>query len=121
MQTEFFSTSSFFVFSKDLKYGESLFGGKQLAEMDCVAAKVARAVIWNTEADSVVTASFDRVDFKAPAKRGDLVIMEADVISFGRTSLRIKIGVWIKRSLNKEPKRNFSYLSLFDFLVHTKL
>jgi acyl-CoA thioesterase YciA len=102
MQTEFFSTSSFFVFSKDLNYGESLFGGKLLAEMDCEAAKVARAVIWNTEADSVVTASFDRVDFKAPAKRGDLVIMEADVISFGRTSLRIKIGVWIKRSLNKE-------------------
>ncbi len=102
MQTEFFSTSSFFVFSKDLNYGETLFGGKLLAEMDCEAAKVARAVIFDSEADSVVTASFDRVDFKSPAKRGDLVIMEADIVSFGRTSMRIGISVWIKRGLNRE-------------------
>lgn len=102
MQTEYFSTSSFFVFSKDLNYGETLFGGKLLAEMDCEAAKVARAVIWDSEADGVVTASFERVDFKAPAKKGDLVIMEADVVNFGRTSMRIEIGVWIKKGLNRK-------------------
>lgn len=101
MKTEYFSTSSFFVFSKDLNYGESLFGGKLLAEMDCEAAKVAKAVIWKTEADSVVTASFDRVDFKAPARRGDLVVMEADVIRLGRSSIQIEIGVWIKNGPNK--------------------
>lgn len=101
MRTEYFSTSSFFVFSKDLNYGETLFGGKLLAEMDCEAAKVAKAVIWGTEADSVVTASFDRVDFKAPARRGDLVVMEADIIRLGKSSIQIKIDVWIKRSPDK--------------------
>lgn len=102
MRTDYFSTSSFFVFSKDLNYGETLFGGKLLAEMDCEAAKVARAVIWQTEADTVVTASFDRVDFHSPARQGDLVIMEADLVKLGRTSMQIKIGVWIKKGPDKK-------------------
>lgn len=92
-----FSTSSFFVFSKDLNYGETLFGGKMLAEMDCEAVKVARSVIYDTGADSVVTASFEKVDFKAPAKRGDLVVMEADLESLGRTSMKVRVDVWVKR------------------------
>ena len=102
MKTDYFSTSSFFVFSKDLNYGETLFGGKLLAEMDCEAAKVAKAVIWQTDADTVVTASFDRVDFKAPARRGDLVVMEADVTKLGKSSMQIKIGVWIKKGPDKK-------------------
>lgn len=102
MNTKYFSTSSFFVFSKDLNYGETLFGGKLLAEMDCEAAKVARAVIWGTEADSIVTACFERVDFKSPAKHGDLVVMEADLIRLGRSSIQVKISAWIKASLDRE-------------------
>lgn len=97
MKTEYFSTSSFFVFSKDLNYGETLFGGKLLAEMDCEAAKVAKAVIFGTEADAVVTASFERVDFKSPARHGDLVVMEADLVNLGKSSIKIKIQVWIKK------------------------
>jgi acyl-CoA hydrolase len=95
--TLYSSTSSFFVFSKDLNYGETLFGGKLLAEMDCEAAKVAKSVIYGTDADGVVTASFDRVDFKAPARKGDLVVMEADVTSLGRTSIKISVEVWVKK------------------------
>lgn len=99
--TRHFSTSSFFVFSKDLNYGETLFGGKLLAEIDCEAAKVAMSLIYDTGVDNVVTASFDRVDFKAPAKKGDLIIMEADVVELGRTSIKIDIGVWIKKGTDK--------------------
>lgn len=91
------STSSFFVFSKDLNYGETLFGGKLLAEMDCEAAKVAKSVIHGTDADGVVTASFDRVDFKAPARKGDLVFMEADLTALGRTSIKVSVEVWVKK------------------------
>ena len=102
--TKHFSTSSFFVFSKDLNYGETLFGGKLLAEIDCEAAKVARSLIYDTAADNAVTASFDRVDFKAPAKKGDLVIMEADIVNLGRTSIKIDVGVWIKKG---EDRKNW--------------
>lgn len=96
------SISSFFVFSKDLNYGDSLFGGKLLSEIDCEAAKVARSLIYDTGADNSVTASFDRVDFKAPAKQGDLILMEADIVDLGRTSIKIGVNVWIKRGSDRE-------------------
>lgn len=99
--TKHFSTSSFFVFSKDLNYGETLFGGKLLAEIDCEAAKVARSLIYDTAADSVITASFDRVDFKSPARCGDLVVMEADITGLGRTSMKIDVNVWVKIGVDK--------------------
>jgi acyl-CoA thioesterase YciA len=99
--TPYLSTSSFFVFSKDLNYGETLFGGKLLAEMDCEAAKVAKSVIYGTEADGVVTACFDRVDFLSPAKKGDLVVMEADLTELGMSSIKISINVWVKKGPNR--------------------
>lgn len=94
--TTYFSTSSFNVFPNDLNYGNTLFGGKLLAEIDCEAAKVARNIIWGTEADNVVTASFDRVDFVSSAKQGELVLMEADVYELGRTSMKIKVDCYVK-------------------------
>lgn len=117
--TKHFSTSSFFVFSKDLNYGETLFGGKLLAEIDCEAAKVARSLIYDTGADNAVTASFDRVDFKAPAKKGDLIIMEADVTDLGRTSIKMEINVWIKKGIDKKDwieicKANATFVALKD-------
>ena len=93
--SEFFSTSSFFVFPNGLNHGNTLFGGKMLAEIDCEAAKVARNVIFDTDATNAVTACFDRVDFKCPARQGDLVIMEADVVSFGRTSMEIVVRCYV--------------------------
>jgi len=95
------STSSFFVFNKDLNQGDTLFGGKLLSEIDCEAAKVTTSLIYDTESDNCVTASFDKVDFKYPAKKGDLVILEADIIDLGRTSVKIEIIVWIKKGTNK--------------------
>jgi len=117
--TKHFSTSSFFVFSKDLNYGETLFGGKLLAEIDCEAAKVARSLIYDTGADNAVTASFDRVDFKAPAKKGDLVVMEADIYELGRTSIKIEINVWIRRGTDKKDwieicKAHTTFVALKD-------
>lgn len=90
------SASSFFVFSKDLNYGGTLFGGKLLAEMDCEASKVARSVVHGSGADGVVTACFDRVDFRAPARVGDLVVIEADLRGLGTTSMVIALDAWVK-------------------------
>lgn len=100
--TKHASISSFFVFSKDLNYGNTLFGGKMLAEIDCEAAKVAKSIIYDTEATNTVTASFDRVDFKSPARKGDLIIMEADVIELGRTSMKVSVTASIKIGPNRE-------------------
>lgn len=102
MKTQYFMTSSFNVFPTDLNFGNTLFGGKMMAEMDCEAAKVAKAVIWGTAADNVVTACFDRIDFKAPAKQGDLVMMEADLVSLGKTSMQIRVDSYIWNGPDRE-------------------
>jgi len=100
--TEHFSTSSFHVFPDNLNYGNTLFGGKLLAEIDCEASKVAKSVIYGTAADNAVTARFEGVDFIAPARQGNLVIMEADLVKLGTTSMTIKVDCYIKIGSNKE-------------------
>ena len=95
------SVSSFFVFGKYLNFGDTLFGGKLMAELDLEASKVFRSLIWDTAADNFVTASFDRIDFKYPAKKGDLIQLEADISSLGRTSIKIDVTAWIKRGINR--------------------
>ena len=99
--TEHFSTSSFYVFPQDLNKGNTLFGGKLLSEIDCEASKVAESVIYNSGADGAVTAHFD-VDFKYMAKQGNLIVMEADVVELGRTSIKINVDCYVKLS----PDRN---------------
>lgn len=94
-QTKHFFTSSFNVFPSDLNHGNTLFGGKMLAEIDCEAAKVARSVIHGTQADNVVTACFDKINFINPAHQGDLVVMEADLIDLGKSSIKIQIDAYV--------------------------
>ncbi len=103
MPTPHQSISSFQEFPGDLNFGNTLFGGKMLAESDCEGAKVARSVIYGTEADNVVTASMERVNFMNPAYQGDLIVMIADVISFGKSSsMKIIIDSYIKKGPDKE-------------------
>lgn len=101
-KTKHFFTSSFNVFPTDLNHGNTLFGGKMLSEIDCEAAKVARSVIFGTGANGAVTASFEKIDFLNPAHQGDLVILEADVLSFGKSSMRIQVDCYVWNGPNKE-------------------
>lgn len=120
MNTEHFKTSSFNVFPTDLNHGNTLFGGKILAEMDCEMAKVARSIIHETEADNVVTARFE-VDFIAPAHQGDLVIMEADVYELGKSSMKLKTDVYIWNGSNRENwKKICTATSVFVALKNGK-
>lgn len=93
-KTKHFKTSSFNVFPSDLNHGNTLFGGKMMAEIDCEASKVARSVLYGTEATNAVTKSFN-TEFVHPAKQGDLVVMEADVIALGNTSITIQVDAYV--------------------------
>jgi acyl-CoA hydrolase len=95
------SVSSFFVFGKYLNFGDTLFGGKLMAELDLEASKVVRSLIWDTAADNFVTASFDKIDFKHPAKKGDLVELEADIVGLGNSSIKLEVIAWIKKGIDK--------------------
>src|SRR5580700_3657625 len=84
---------SFTVFPDDLNYKGSLFGGKILAEIDLAALKAVRRMLYNSDCDTAVTASIDRVDFLKPAKLGDIVELTATIYKLGRTSVSVFVHV----------------------------
>ena len=72
-----------------------------MSEIDCEAAKVARSMIYHTGADNAVTASVERIDFKAPAHEGDEIMLEADAVKIGTKSMDIEVTCSIKRGSDR--------------------
>lgn len=106
---------SFTVFPQDMNYAGALFGGKVMAEMDIAGAKVSRRALYGTEADGVVTASVDRIDFKRPAQLGDLITMTAEIKALGKSSMQIRITV-TRESLKGDQEdicaANFTFVAM---------
>jgi acyl-CoA hydrolase len=67
----------------------TVFGGQVMAWIDVAGAVTAMRHVRGP----VVTASFDRVDFHAPAKVGHVMVLKAQVNYTGRTSLEIGVTV----------------------------
>lgn len=78
------------VFPTDVNHYGTLFGGKAVAMMDVVASIAAM----RASHKPVVTASIDRVDFKAPIREGDFVETVARVVAIGRTSVTVEVELW---------------------------
>jgi acyl-CoA hydrolase len=115
------ATHSFTVFPQDLNYGDTLFGGKVMAEMDIAGVKVVRRALYGTDCDGAVTASVDKIDFKKPAFLGDLITMTAEIKAIGRSSLQIKISV-TRESQKGDTEdicaANFTFVSMKDKKSH---
>ena len=73
----------------------TMFGGEVLAMMDKAAALAALRFC----RQSVVTASTERIDFRTPIRRGDLIDMVARVIYVGTSSMIVRIDAWAERPL----------------------
>ena len=84
---------SFTVFPEDMNYAGALFGGKILAEIDIAAIKPVRRMLYNTDCDTAVTASIDRVDFLKPADLGDIIELHAKIVKLGKTSITVAVHV----------------------------
>lgn len=67
----------------------TVFGGKVMEWIDICGAVAAMRHVRKP----VVTASFDRVDFHAPARIGHLMILQSQVNFTGRTSLEVGVTV----------------------------
>ncbi len=76
----------------------TMFGGEVLAMMD-KAASIASIRYCR---QLVVTASTERIDFRTPIHRGDMVDMYARVIFTGTTSMIVRIDAWTERALTGE-------------------
>lgn len=67
----------------------TVFGGKVMEWIDIVGAVSAMRHVQKP----VVTASFDRVDFYAPARIGHLMVLQAQVNFTGKSSLEVGVKV----------------------------
>ena len=67
----------------------TVFGGKVMEWIDIAGAVSAMRHVRRP----VVTASFDRVDFHAPARIGHFLILQARVNYTGRTSMEVEVTV----------------------------
>lgn len=92
---------SFTVMPKDNNYADTLFGGKLMYEMDYAGVKVVRRALYGTGADGCVTASVERVDFLKPAVTGDIITMNAQIKTFGSSSIQVRVTV-NRESINGE-------------------
>lgn len=81
---------SILVTPNDVNHLGTLFGGRLVALMD-QAAFIAGA---RRAGRSVVTASIERIDFAVPVLLGELLTVEAHVVSVGRSSLQIAVTAY---------------------------
>ncbi len=65
----------------------ALFGGRAVQWMDIAAGLAAIRLSGKT----CVTASIERLDFKVPVKWGDIAVVEAQVLTVGRTSMVVEV------------------------------
>jgi acyl-CoA hydrolase len=73
----------------DANFMGNVFGGVILAEID----RVAYVTATRHSGLSCVTASFDRVDFLAPVRLGQVVTFDSRLTYVGRSSMEVWVGV----------------------------
>lgn len=85
-----------------------LFGGRLMEWIDIVAAVAAR----RHSGCNVTTASIDTLSFKAPAYLNDTVSIEGIVTYAGRTSMEVRVDVYVEALDGARRMINRAYLVL---------
>lgn len=88
------------VFPGDTNHHGTLFGGIGLAHMD----KVAFIAASRHASVDFVTASCERIDFKAPARLGEIVELTGRVVRVGRRSLAVEVDLVAEALLTNERR-----------------
>jgi acyl-CoA thioesterase YciA len=91
-----------------------VFGGWLVAQMDLAAGNVGTI----RAQGRVATVAIDSLTFHRPVYVGDEVSCYADIIRIGRTSLTIKVEVWVRRSRRQETIKvtegTFTFVAIDD-------
>ena len=85
-----------------------LFGGRLMEWIDIVAGVAAR----RHSGCNVTTASIDTLSFKAPAYLNDTVSIEGVVTHVGRTSMEVRVDVYVEALDGERRMINRAYLVL---------
>jgi acyl-CoA hydrolase len=99
------------IIPSDCNQNFRLFGGKLMEWVDIVAAVVARR---HSSCD-VTTAAIDRLDFLAPARLNDVVVMLGRIIFVGHTSMLVCVDTFVEDSSCSTVTRtlvNRAYLTM---------
>lgn len=91
-----------------------VFGGWLVAQMDLAAGNVGTI----RAQGRVATVAIDSLTFHRPVYVGDEVSCYADIIRIERTSLTIKVEVWVRRSRRQETIKvtegTFTFVAIDD-------
>lgn len=82
------------IIPRDCNQSFRLFGGQLMEWVDIVAAVVAR----RHSAAEVTTAAIDRLDFLAPAKLNDIVVLQGRMVYVGHTSMLVCVETFVEDS-----------------------
>jgi acyl-CoA hydrolase len=93
----------------DLNGGGRLFGGTLLSLIDEVAAIVAMR---HTGLKTVTTAAIDNLIFKAGAYVNDLIVLVGYITHTGRTSMEVRVDVYVERGDGMRYPINRAYVVL---------
>lgn len=102
------------VFPNLCNHHGTLFGGEAMALMD----KAAFLAASRHGRDSFVTASCDRIDFKAPIHQGELVEAEARLNRVGQLSIGVEVKLWGETALSGE--RRLATTGQFTLVANTR-
>ena len=91
-----------------LNGNQRLFGGQLMEWIDIVAAVVAR----RHSNRNVTTALVDTLNFKAPARANDLVVLVGKIVYAGRTSMEVCVKSYVERLDGTRQLINSAYLVL---------
>ena len=95
----------------------NIFGGKVMYYMDMCAAMSA----YKHARKPIVTASVDRLNFLAPAKMGDIIILKSSVNYTSKSSMEVGVKIVSENPLTGKIKHTASaYLTFVALNEHNK-
>lgn len=100
----------------DTNANGDIFGGWLMSQMDLGGAILAKEIAKGR----VVTVCVDKMLFHTPVSVGDVVCCYASCTKVGRSSIEVKVEIWIKKVYDGTGRRakvteaNFTYVAIGD-------
>lgn len=109
------------VFPETTNHHDTLFGGTAMQWMDEVSFIAATRF----SRKRLVTVSSDKIDFNNPVPAGSIVELVAEVIEFGRTSLKVKVNMFVE-GMYQDGQKNaitgtFSFVAVDENMKPTPI
>ena len=85
---------------------DRLFGGQLMAWIDVTGAVAARRHAGN----EVATVTVDNLEFLAPAKLNDTIVLDAVVTWTGKTSIEVRVDTYVEKLNGERNRINRAYM-----------